>query len=188
MKTLKTILQVEDDLNDVYLLSHSLRKAAIECHLRVASDGKQAINYLQGVYADREKHPMPDLILLDLKLPRVMGLELLLWIRRRLGNRIPVVVLTSSALESDIEKAYAYGANAFLIKPTDISVLQSMLKTTCDFWLTYNTPSQETTSQSPTEGVVTLDRLGRPNDLLPPRNPLPLNEYGANRAALGFSI
>ena len=170
MQTLKTILQVEDDLNDVYLVSRSLRKAEIACHLHVATDGMQAINYLQGVggYADRNKHPMPDLILLDLKLPRMMGLEVLEWIRKQLGNRIVVIVLTSSALESDIAKAYALGTNAFLIKPTDISVLQSMLKTACGFWLTHNTPPPEITSQSPMEGVVSLDRLGKSRELLIP--------------------
>lgn len=186
MKTLKTILQVEDDLNDVYLLSHSLRKAAIDCRLRVATDGKQAIDYLKGVgeFADREEHPLPDLILLDLKLPCMMGLEVLQWIRRQLGSRIVVVVLTSSALECDIEKAYALGANAFLTKPNNISVLQSMLKTACDFWFTYNSPPTETTSQSPMEGVVTLDRLGRPCELLPPA----FKAFGAERATIGFSI
>lgn len=180
MKTLKTILQVEDDLNDVYLVSHSLRKGGIACRLHVARDGKQAINYLQGVedYADREKHPVPDLVLLDLKLPRVMGLDVLQWIRRQFGSRIIVIVLTSSVLESDIAKAYTCGANAFLIKPTDISVLQSMLKTACDFWLTHNTPPQETTSQSPMEGVVSLDRLGRPRELLPPSSLLPFTQRG----------
>ncbi|MGZ8937986.1 MAG: response regulator, partial [Limisphaerales bacterium] len=97
MKALKTILQVEDDLNDVYLLNHSLRKAAIECKLQVATDGKHAIDYLEGAgeYADRDQYPMPHLILLDLKLPRVTGLELLQWIRTHLGNRIVVIVLTS---------------------------------------------------------------------------------------------
>ncbi|MGZ8901499.1 MAG: response regulator, partial [Limisphaerales bacterium] len=105
------------------------------------------------------------LILLDLKLPRVSGLELLQWIRTHLGSRIVVIVLTSSALDSDIEKAHALGATAFLIKPTDISVLQSMLKSTCDFWLTHNTFAPATTSQSPNEGVVSLDTLGKQCEL-----------------------
>ncbi|MGZ8899282.1 MAG: response regulator, partial [Limisphaerales bacterium] len=185
MKILKTILQVEDDLNDVYLLNHSLRKAGIECRLKVATDGKQAINYLKGdgEYADREKHPLPDLILLDLKLPCVMGLEVLQWIRRHLGSRIVVIVLTSSVLESDIEKAYALCANAFLIKPNNISVLQSMLKSACDFWFSYNTPPPGATSQSPLEGVVSLDRLGRPCELIPPT----FKEFGAERTTIGFS-
>lgn len=184
MKTPKTILQVEDDFNDVYLVNHSLRKAGIECDLQVAADGKQAIKYLQGVgdYADRKKHPMPDLILLDLKLPRVLGLGVLEWIRRELRSRIVVVVLTSSALESDIEKAYCLGANAFLIKPTDISRLKTMLKTVCDFWLTYNTPPPETISQCSMEEVVSLDRLGRSCVLLPANRGACLSESGTERA------
>lgn len=188
MKSLKTILQVEDDLNDVYLLGHALHKAEFECQLQVARDGKQAINYLQGIgeYADRATHPMPDLILLDLKLPRMMGLEVLEWIRRTLGNGIAVIVLTSSALESDIDRAYALGANAFLIKPASIASLQAMLKVTCTFWLTYNTPRQETTSQCPMEGVVSLDRLGRPCGLI--SSNLISVASGTQRTGSGFSI
>ena len=168
MKTLKTILQVEDDLNDVILLSHALRKTGIECHLGVATDGKQAVNYLQGngAYEDREKHPMPDLILLDLKMPRMMGLEVLQWIREEFGSRVAVIVLTSSPLESDIEKAYALGANAFLIKPGDNKTLQVMMKTTCDFWFGQNTPASETTTAARNVEVVRLDRFGRPRGLV----------------------
>ena len=190
MKTLKAILQVEDDLNDVFLLKHALRKAEIDCQLGVATDGKQAINYLQGngAYADREKHPMPDFILLDLKLPRMMGLEVLQWIRRELGSQIVVIVLTSSALESDINKAYALGANAFLIKPGDHKTLQSMLKTTCDFWFAYNTPADRTTPRSEMEGVECLDRFGRPCDLLSADCGQTGEERGTSRSTVGFSI
>ena len=181
---MKTILQVEDDFNDVYLLNYARRKAGIECDLQVATDGKEAIDYLKGVgeYADRKKHPMPDLILLDLKLPRVMGLEVLEWIRRELGSRIIVIVLTSSALESDIEKAYRLGANAFLIKPSDTSRLETMLKRIYDFWLTYNTPPPETTAPRSMAGLMSLDRFGRPNELLRANPQGSLGERGAERA------
>lgn len=186
MKIPQIILQVEDDFNDVYLLSHSLRKAEIECDLHVATDGKQAIDYLKGAgeYADRKKHPMPDLILLDLKLPRVMGLGVLEWVRRELGSGIVVVVLTSSALESDIEKAYCLGANAFLIKPTDINRLRRMLKTTCDFWLSYNTPPPATSPHcsSSKEGVVSVDRVGGGCELLPQNRLERFRECGGERA------
>lgn len=160
MKTVKTILHVEDNQNDVYLLSHILRKAAIDYHLRVALDGQQVIDYLNGSgeFSDRETNPMPDLILLDLKLPKWTGLEILQWIRKHLGNRIIVVVLTSSPLESDIAEAYAYGANAFLIKPTNLALLQSMLKAVCDFWLLYNTSPSESEAKFPTEAVSSMMR------------------------------
>lgn len=169
MNPLKTILQVEDDSNDVLLLRHALHKAGIRCDLNVVADGREAINYLQGTgnYSDRMKFPMPDLVLLDLKLPRVKGFEVLEWIRHTLGSRLIVVVLTASALETDIEKAYALGANAFLTKPSKLIDLQSMLKATCDFWLDCNRHVEDTTSQYPTEGAVSLGRLGTMHELFP---------------------
>jgi CheY-like chemotaxis protein len=190
MKPLKTILQVEDDLNDLILLKHALRKVGVEWHLGVATDGKQAVNYLQGngAYADREKHPMPDLILLDLKLPRMMGLEVLQWIREEFGSRVVVVVLTSSALESDIDKAYALGANAFLVKPGDHQTLQSMLKTTCEFWFGINTQAPEITKRSAMEGVECLDRFGRPCELFSADCGQTGEERETSRSTVGFSI
>src|SRR5690349_19119637 len=85
---MKTILQVEDDPNDVFLFQHAMKKVGVTNPLQVASDGQQAIDYLQstGKFADRGKFPFPCLVLLDLKLPYVMGLEVLRWIRQQLGR------------------------------------------------------------------------------------------------------
>jgi CheY-like chemotaxis protein len=138
---MKTILQVEDDPNDVFFLQHAMKKAGVANPIQVASDGQQAIDYLQGAgkFADREEFPLPCLVLLDLKLPYVMGLEVLKWIRQQSGTALPVVMLTASGEDADIATAYRLGANAFLTKPSQASKFEDMVKAIKDFWLTHNT-------------------------------------------------
>ena len=154
---MKTILQVEDDPNDVFLLQHAMKKTGVTNPLQVASDGRQAIDYLHGAgtYADRGRFPFPCLVLLDLKLPYVMGLEVLRWIRQQPGAALPVVMLTASGEDGDIAAAYQLGANAFLTKPSEASKLEDMVKAIKDFWLTHNTLPQSTESspKSPVSAV-----------------------------------
>jgi CheY-like chemotaxis protein len=142
---MKPILQVEDDANDVILLEHAMKSAGVTNPVQVVSDGRQAIDYLQGAgkFGDREQYPMPCLVLLDLKLPYVMGLDVLKWIRQQIGTELVVVMLTASAEEADIRTAYSWGANAFLTKPSEASKLDDMLRALKDFWLTYNTLPRE---------------------------------------------
>jgi CheY-like chemotaxis protein len=137
----KMILHVEDDENDVILFQHALRKAGLDCPLQVVTDGQMAIDYLRGSgdFADRNKFPLPSVVLLDLKLPNVPGLEVLKLMRQELGPEIPVVVLSSSQQESDIVTAYKLGANAYLVKPADMGRLQEMVKLIAGFWLEFNT-------------------------------------------------
>src|SRR5580765_819362 len=118
---MKAILQVEDDPNDVFFLRHAMNKLEIANPLRVVTDGQQAIDYLKGVgkFADREQFPLPGLVLLDLKLPYVMGLDVLKWIRQESGLELVVLLMTASAEEADIAAAYRLGANAFLVKPSE---------------------------------------------------------------------
>jgi DNA-binding response OmpR family regulator len=139
-----TILQVEDDPNDVFFLKRALAKAAVLNPVQNVQDGRQAIDYLKGVgkYADRDQFPLPGLVLLDLKLPHVMGLEILKWIRHKSGLSVVVVVLTASAEEADIVSAYRLGANGFLVKPSEARKLVDMAKAINDFWLTHNTVPQ----------------------------------------------
>jgi CheY-like chemotaxis protein len=115
------ILLVEDDSNDALLLQRALRRAQIDYPVQVVTDGDQAICYLSGKapFADRAQHPLPALVLLDLKLPRKPGLEVLAWIRnqRQEIKEIPVIVLTSSRHTVDIDQAYALGANSYMAKP-----------------------------------------------------------------------
>lgn len=143
---MRPILQVEDDPNDVFFLQHAMKKAGVANPVQVATDGQQAIDYLQGVgkFADRQKFPLPCLILLDLKLPHVMGLDVLKWIRQQSGMAVAVVMLTASSEESDIATAYRLGANGFLVKPSEVDKLVEMAKAINAFWLTYNSLPWET--------------------------------------------
>jgi CheY-like chemotaxis protein len=115
------ILQVEDDENDVILLRHAFVEAGVYNHVHVVPTGQQAIDYLAGlgIYADREKFPMPRLVLLDVKLPGISGLEVLQWIRRqRALDWLTVVVFSSSPAIADIKTAYKIGANSYIVKPS----------------------------------------------------------------------
>lgn len=147
---MKPILQIEDDPNDVILLHHALKNAGVENPVLVANDGREAIDYLQGAgkYGDRKKFPLPCLVLLDLKLPYVMGLDVLKWIRQQMGMELVVVMLTASAEDADIKTAYRLGANAFLTKPSEASKLEDMLKALKDFWLTHNTLPRESFAET----------------------------------------
>ena len=139
-KVMRTILQVEDDPNDVFLFQHAMTKAGVTNPIQVASDGQQAIDYLQGAgkFADRDKYPFPCLVLLDLKLPYVMGLEVLKWIRKQRGTDLTVLMLTASGEEADVKSAYRLGANGFLTKPSEARKLNDIVNAIKDFWLTHN--------------------------------------------------
>src|SRR5256885_10334466 len=105
---MKPILQVEEDPSDVLFLQRAMTKAGVKNPIHVATDGRQAIDYLQGAgkFADRDEFPLPCLVLLDLKLPHVMGLDVLRWIRQQSGLPLAVVLLTASAQEADVATAY----------------------------------------------------------------------------------
>lgn len=137
----RAVLLVEDLENDVFLINRTWAKAGIQIPLHSVSDGHLAIAYLagDGAYADRQKYPLPCLVLLDLKLPYLMGMDVLTWIRSQSHLRgLPVIILTSSALQRDIDEAYQLGANAFLVKPSDIFQLGEMVRLIRDFWLQAN--------------------------------------------------
>jgi len=157
-KSMKSILQIEDDPNDVFILQHALKKAGVVNPIQVVNDGQQAIDYLKGTgsFADRDRFPLPSLVLLDLKLPYVMGLDVLKWIRQQSGVAPTVVVLTASGERADIATAYRLGANAFLTKPSEASNFQDMVRAIKDFWLTYNMFSQQPSPEPPTESVIDL--------------------------------
>jgi len=142
---MKTILQVEDDPNDVFLFQHAMKKVGVTNPIQVVNDGQQAIDYLKGAgrFTDRKKFPLPCLVLLDLKLPYVMGLDVLKWIREQSGNSRIVVLMTASGQEKDISAAYRLGANGFLVKPSEANRLEDMARAIKDYWLTHNTPPPE---------------------------------------------
>jgi CheY-like chemotaxis protein len=138
---MKHILYVEDDPNDVTLFRYAMNKLNVTNRVQVVTDGQQAIDYLKGAgeFGDRARFPVPDLVLLDLKLPHVMGLDVLKWIREEAELDLIVVLLTASAEEVDIVAAYRLGANAFLVKPSEASKMLEMVRALRDFWLTQNT-------------------------------------------------
>lgn len=136
----KVILLVEDNRDDVDLTVRALRKNHIPNDVVVAGDGEAALDYLlgTGTYADRP-HPVPELILLDLKLPRIGGLELLQRIRENEVTRyVPVVVLTSSTEDSDSVSAYELRANSYVHKPVDYSEFMEAARQLGLYWLELN--------------------------------------------------
>jgi CheY-like chemotaxis protein len=135
------ILQVDDDDNDVFLLRRAFRGAGITNPVQVATDGQIAIDYLagRGPYADREKYPLPSLIVLDLNLPRVPGLAVLEWIRQQPALKSVVVVLYSSlAHPADVARGYGLGANCFLQKPSDFRHTVDLARLIKSWWLRCN--------------------------------------------------
>ena len=138
---MKTVLLVEDTEDDVFFLKRALREANLNHPLHVVNDGKKAIDYMAGAgeYADREKYPLPFLVLLDLKLPYVMGLDVLKWIRNRPEfESILVVVLTSSQEDKDIRETYRLRGNSYLIKPPNRAKLLELVKSLGDYWFQHN--------------------------------------------------
>jgi len=141
MNDAATILLVEDNPDDVELIQYAFAKAAIANPLVVANDGDDAVNYVSGIhsYADRSRYPLPALILLDLKLPRRSGFEVLEFIRNQeTTQHTPVVVLTSSDQRADIERAYGCGANSYLVKPVSREGLLAMVTSIEAYWLKIN--------------------------------------------------
>lgn len=136
-----TILLVEDDPADIFRIQRAFRKASLLSPLAVVTDGEQAISYLSGqdLYQDRELYPVPNLILLDLKLPRRSGFEVLFWLRQESElKHLPVVILTSSEQQADISNAYAAGANSYLAKPPSPAALRDMVQVIEHYWILLN--------------------------------------------------
>jgi len=136
-----SVLIVEDNLDDLYILKRAFRLAGTPNKLHHVDDGQRAIDYLAGMgpYADRSSHPLPSLVLLDLKLPVKHGFEVLAWIKEQPSYRgIIVVILTSSSEEKDVAQAYDLGANAFLVKPTSAEKLTEIVRALDIFWLRHN--------------------------------------------------
>ncbi|KAB8330397.1 response regulator [Scytonema tolypothrichoides VB-61278] len=140
-----TILLIEDNPKDVLLMQRALRKANIANPLQVVNDGDAAVLYLSGVepYNDRCRYPLPVLILLDLKLPRRSGAEVLMWLRQQ-GElkRLPVVVLTASKEYADINHIYDLGVNAYIVKPVAFNNLVEIVKTLNLHWIIFNEKPQ----------------------------------------------
>ena len=139
----KVILLVEDNLSDVGLTKRAFEKHRIQNELVVAADGQEALDYLfgAGAYAGRDTSVMPAVILMDLKLPKVDGLEALRRIRSHdLTKRLPVVILTSSREDQDVAMSYDLGANSYIRKPVDFRQFAEAVKTLDLYWVVLNEP------------------------------------------------
>ncbi len=146
------ILLVEDDENDILLIERAFQKAGMRQVLKVAQGGEQAVAYLSGsgACADRERFPFPFMVLLDLKMPGMDGFEVLHWMRSQpTCKRVLVVVLTSSNLQADVDRAYDLGANSYLVKPVGSSEMLNLLQRFEVYWTEINrTPSAPSAAQS----------------------------------------
>jgi CheY-like chemotaxis protein len=135
------VLLVEDNPGDVLLFQRAYRKAQVAYPLQVINDGQAAIDYLQGAapYNERRHFPMPSLVLLDLKLPRKSGHEVLAWIRSQAAlRRLPVVILSSSNQQIDVDRAYDLTINSYLVKPATSTALLELVRLIEQYWLRAN--------------------------------------------------
>jgi CheY-like chemotaxis protein len=137
----RPILLVEDDENDILLFQRAAREAGIQNAVSVARDGQEAIDYLAGhqQFADRNRFPLPGLLLLDIKMPRKTGLDVLEWLSGQPHLRLlPVIMFTSSPRSDDVAQAYRLGANAFVVKPSSFERRNELARVIKVFWLEFN--------------------------------------------------
>ncbi|MEG3986985.1 response regulator [Microcoleus sp. S28C3] len=141
MKVMQTILLVEDNPVDILLMQRAFRKEIFtNTSLQIVRDGDAAVFYLNGdgEYSDRDRYPLPAVILLDLKLPRRSGHEVLVWLKQQPElKRLPVVMLTSSKETIDVKRAYDLGVNSYLVKPIGFASLLEMMQSFNEYWLNY---------------------------------------------------
>lgn len=139
----ETLLLVEDNPSDIALTQRALQRAGIVHKLVVSEDGQEALDYLfgTGAYTGRDVSHLPAMVLLDLKLPKVDGLEVLRRIRTNPNTRrLPVVILTSSKEEQDVAAAYDLGVNSYIRKQVDFTQFDAAIKQWGDYWLVLNEP------------------------------------------------
>ena len=150
------ILLVDDREDDILLVRRALSRANVPNPLFIVRDGEEALSYLDGTgkYSNRDEYPLPDIMLLDLKMPRMDGFEALSEIRRRSELKaLRIIVLTSSEEVYDVNKAYDLGANSFLVKPLEFENYTAMMRTLSSFWLHQNkNPALERTAKNPKGG------------------------------------
>ena len=138
------ILLVEDDPGHAELVIRNLKRHIISNRIYHVADGEAALNFLfnKGDFEDKETYPKPDVILLDLRLPKIDGLEVLKQVKTdNLLSRIPLIVLTTSRAKSDVETAYKYNANSYLVKPIDYNDFNKLLSDFGYYWFKWNQKS-----------------------------------------------
>jgi CheY-like chemotaxis protein len=138
---MQPILLADDDAEGAFLTTRAFKQAGVAHPIAVVRDGDAAVQYLAGTgpYANRGAHPLPCLLLLDQKLPGRSGLEVLEWVRTKSPVcTLPVLLLSASTFDGDVQTAYLLGANGYLVKPTEFETLVAMAKAIKDYWLTVN--------------------------------------------------
>src|SRR5882672_3653494 len=133
-----TVLLVEDDLNDIFLVKRAFKLSEVKNPLQVVTDGEEAMLYLkgEGKYADRDQYPLPKLIVMDIKMPRKSGFEVLEWLKNsgQPLRRIPTVIVSSSDDPNDINRAYELGANAYMVKPMEFRRVEHLFQAITQYW------------------------------------------------------
>ena len=138
-----TVLLAEDDPDDILLTQIAFEKARLANPLQVVRDGEEAIAYLkgEGKYANRAQYPLPILVLLDLKMPRMNGFQVLEWLNNHSElERVPVAIMTSSDHDPHITRAYQLGADSYLRKPPDAAALLALVQRLQAYWVILNQP------------------------------------------------
>ena len=137
MKTTLEILLAEDNVNDLMLLQIALTKNTVPGRFHFVRDGEEVISYLrgEGQFADRSTYPLPDLVVLDVKMPQLTGFEALMWLRSHPNcAHLPVVMLSGSGLDNDVVRAYRLGANTYFQKPQTLDGLTALLRALVHYW------------------------------------------------------
>jgi CheY-like chemotaxis protein len=171
---IKNILLADDSPDDVFLIRSAFKKSGFQDPIYVVSDGEQVLQYLkgEGSYANRQKYPVPHLLLLDLNMPRLNGFEVLSWIRKRPEWMcLPVIVLTTSFYGPEIKMAYDLGANSFITKPPEFSHLVASLKEVGEHWLRRAIlPEPGPFIPSPAQAAAKSAELGKGRAVKPSRS------------------
>jgi len=164
-----TIMVVEDDANDQFLIEHALRKVGVTDPIQIVGDGEEAIAYMmgEGKYADRKQFAYPTFIITDLKMPRADGFAVLEFLKTNPEWRvIPTVVLSASSDLDDIKKSYMLGASSYHVKPLRPEDLRKQLEIINAYWMTCQVPEVDLTGkQLRTDSVGKLgERFPQPGD------------------------
>ena len=139
----KAILVADDSAEDAYILKRAFERAGMEAPIQFVRDGQELIDYLSGTheFSDRKSHPMPRVVLLDLKMPKMDGFDVLRWLQKQPElRRLVVTVLSSSDETKDVNLAYDLGANSYVVKPGSLTGYTNIVEKLRDYWLEVNRP------------------------------------------------
>jgi CheY-like chemotaxis protein len=143
MPNRKAILVADDSVEDAYILKRAFEKAGLTVPIQFVRDGEELVDYLSGTdeFSDRKNHPMPKLVLLDLKMPKMNGFDVLRWLQHQPElRRLIVTVLSSSDESEDVNLAYDLGANSYVVKPNGLTGYANIVEKLRDYWLEVNRP------------------------------------------------